>query len=617
MIQITLPQQIRVESEGHMADSSAMTKEAIVAPADDEYRLAPAEDHTSFEDELPGLVAPPIVTTDNWTPASAITPPMPTQEWSSSNAARTRQMLIVGFLGLGGVLVAGLLFIGFQRWYTGTKKADQNNQLAQAPDAPNNARITDPQLEPLDVPVPPTNTAGNEGTAQPMPAEVLPTEVTPVKPNEEPLGPTSALPTEPNKEEATSTNNATQASPDDPPAEQPATAELPKQLESFSKILERSFEPSMVPEGVEKQKPPPTLEELGIPSAAESKAVPPVEIDRQLELRIAGLVLPDTLPLSNAVNLWVQLSGIPTIVDLDSLSAVGFEFKPIAFKLNESSTVEQLRAAYAEKLKVRFEQPDPSMPFYAMYASHDEMKEKLPAIIKVDDLVADEEQQQWLLKTLDQLFPLQSGKWKLGEGNLEPDPMIDAPTWLWTLRMLESWRNAAKKPSVLSDGDAKAGIKLATQFVNPSEFERTDQPLMLSIKEPAPTSQLLSQICSSAGVQGWVDWVSVGANGLGPSSSDMLVTQGRSARQCLRVLSEKYGLVIAIENEKAVWITTPTAYRQQVRLYVLPSQGKTAEQWQDELQPLTPIGPDGVQAVQSILTPDKDFVIVRCCRPKL
>ncbi len=634
IIQIELPQQIHVDIPGNVADSSALTKDALQAP-DDEFRLAPLEKSGSLND-VDSLI-PPTTTVDTWeslASTSPSAPPMPTQDWSSQQTARTRQLLLVGILGVSGVLFAGLLFVGFQRWYSNTRKVaqvDSKNSNAPADNVPavvDQPPAGDNSLQ-LDEQPPPSDTSSE--TANEKPSVTSPSGqdgTTQPQPNAQPSGSssTNVEPTVPDP--STSPSNETESNEpgaidsgskpiDQQPAAsdntQPAPEELPKQLEAFSRLLQANIEPGLPPEGVEVGKAPPTLEDLGLSAASDSRAVPPVDVPSQLQLKLTRLNATASLPVSHMMNLWVQLSGIPTVVDLDSLTAAGFEFDPISIKLEDGS-VEKLRDALASQWKVRLEQPAENLPFMALYATHDEISTVLPSQILVSDLLENDEQNRWMVDTLEKLFPAMAGKWQIADGVLASPEGVDVPTWLWTIRLLETWRYAAKKPSQLA---ALKAERFATQFAQEEKLAKVDKPLKLNSYEPIPTSQLFSRLGNAAGLDIWVDWVSVSQLGLGPSSSDLVITQGRTLRQALRSLVEKYGLIVAVENENALWITTPVSYRQQARLFVLPAEGKTAEQWRDELQILTPVGPTNTEPVQTYATPDAQFVIVRCCRPRL
>ena len=159
--------------------------------------------------------------------------------------------------------------------------------------------------------------------------------------------------------------------------------------------------------------------------------------------------------------------------------------------------------------------------------------------------------------------------------------------------------------------------KFVTKFVDPEQVEAFNKPLSLTLVSRAPVAQLFSEICAANHLHGWIDWASVGQKGLGPHTVDFIVTRDRTLRQCMRDLADRYSLVIACENDEAMLITTADVYRGQPRLFVLPSQARTAEQWVEELQPLTPATATAAQPILAFLTPDSRFVIVRCCRPRL
>ncbi len=636
IIQIELPQQIHVDIPGNVADSSALTKEALQAP-DDEYRLAPLAPSGNLND-IESLIPPPttaaVETWESLTSAPPAAPPMPTQDWSSQQTARSRQLLLVGILGISGVLFAGLLFVGFQRWYGNARKVAQadlkntNGPSNNVPEVVDQPPANDKALQ-LDEEQLPSDTSletGNDDSVASNQSVSSGDTQSQSNPQTSASSGTNVEP--PMPEQPKSASNATESNdrgdgdldskPVDPQStasesDQPTPEELPKQLEAFSRLLQANIEPALPPEGVEVGKAPPTLEDLGLSAASDSRAAPPVDVPSQLQLKLTRLNSTASLPVSQMVNLWVQLSGIPTVVDLDSLTAAGFEFDPVSITLEDGS-VEQLREALASHWKVRLEQPTENLPFMALYATHDDISAVLPSQISVADLLDNEEQNKWMIDTLEKLFPAMTGKWQIADGVLNSPEGVDVPTWLWTIRVLETWRYVAKKPSQLSTLKAE---RFATRFAQEEKLAKVDKPLKLNSYEPIPSPQLFSRLGNAAGLDIWVDWVSVSQVGLGPSSSDLVITQGRTLRQALRSLVEKYGLIVAVENENTLWITTPVSYRQQARLFVLPSEGKTAEQWRDELQILTPVGPTNTEPVQTYSTPDAQFVIVRCCRPRL
>jgi hypothetical protein len=655
---------IRVESHRGVIDSSAMTKDAFAPELEDEYRLAPAPQPALHSTKL---VAPPQVDEEPIFGDPLDAPPLPAPkvskgqptvtsaqaglDTSESNhiqllavrrTARRRQVLMVAVLGSSGVLLAGVLFTGFLYWYTGKSspsiaKSSVNQGASQSSDEP---KHVGPKLEPgqsdlqdssadppIDPPIDPPNTPTEDNSTTPDPTETdaEPNSVTNsitdaisnaigsaegTQPN---LPNTSDQPNEaisPNKTDADASD---QAPPSDVVRAEQSTTELPDQLKKFQSVLNKTIEPQFL-EDLPIQKAPPTAKELGLSTGQDSKALPPVDITAQLELPITGLIIPAGT-ISNTISQWVQVSGIPTVVDLDSLVAAGIDRHESIGKILVSgeSPLAQVAAAIAKEIGV---DAKPVENFFAFQASAETIRARLPTSIKINDLV-DHDKQEWLVKTLEQIWPEYEGKWTVADGELTVDPVVvDAQAWFWAVRMLETWR-LAKGIETQLDKSKFSATKFVTKFIDPEQLPALNTPLGLTLANRAPVAQLISDVASAGKMHAWVDWASVSHKGLGPNTIDFLVTKQRTLRECFRDLAEKYSLVVACEDDKSLVITTAEIYRAQPRLFVLPSQGKTAEQWMDELQPLTPATAAAAQPIQAYLTPDSEFVIVRCCRPRL
>ncbi len=660
MLQIAAPEasksqlgdarQIRVESHRGVIDSSAMTKEAFAPELEDVYRLSPAPANvTAAEASISssaGLIAPPQVDDESMFEDPFNAPPLPVQRSASGHnvhpasesnhiqlmavrrTARRRQVLMVAVLGSSGVLFAGILFVGFLYWYT----AKPNSPLAKNSANGNQNTLNESDAEPKHVG--PKRESQQEVLQDSLSEpEIDPNSTPPLSPTER--TPDSTSPTATESESTGETNSISNAiakatAPSDStpsnlnanPAEQPAapnldeksTNELPDQLKKFQSILNTTIEPQFL-EDQAIQKAPPTAKELGLSSGQEAKAIPAVDVAKQMKTTITGLIIPPS-SVSTVVSLWVQVSGIPSVVDLDSLAAAGIDpYKSIGkILVNGESPLAQVAASIANEIGV--DSKEVENQFLAFQASEDSIREHLPNTIKIDDLV-DHDQQKWLIRTLEQIWPEYEGKWIVRDGELSVDPVVvDALAWFWAVRMLESWRLAAGVETQL-DKSKLDQSKFVTHFVDPEKLPGLSKPLSLTLVNRAPVAQLVADISAASKMHAWVDWASVGQKGLGPNSIDFVVTKDRSLRQCLRDLAEKYSLVVACEDEKSIVITTAEVYRAQPRLYVLPTQGKTAEQWMDELQPLTPATAFTAQPIQAYLTPGGEFVIVRCCRPRI
>ncbi len=509
--------QIRVESHRGVIDSSALTKEAFAPEIEDEYRLAPSLPIDS-EPEPPStpLVAPPRIDEEPVFQEAFSAPPPPDrkptggptvdpttiQMLAVQRTARRRQVLMVAVLGSSGVLLAGMLFAGFLYWYSGSGKSSQ----AKANVANN-----------------PVNAESSEGGAT-EPKHVGPKKeheqdlaLDPVEPNETDLMPASETASSnaenlPLKEDQASEDKNTigsavanvLANPEGasndpvtpPPAEQAAApssdnaskpaseTELPEQLKKFQGILEISIEPQFL-EDQPIEKAPPTAKELGLTAGADSKALPPVDVENQMQLTVTGLMIPPN-SFSNVVSQWVQVSGVPTVVDLDSLVAAGINrYKPTTKLLFGNATpLAQVGASIAKDFGVDLNTIENR--FVAFQASEASIRAGLPTSVRISDIAPDAAQQQWLVKTLDQIWPEYEGKWIVQNGELTVDPVaVDTIAWFWALRVLETWRLAAGAESQLDP--AKYDPTLFTmKFVDPDQIPGLNKPLNITLIDRAP-----------------------------------------------------------------------------------------------------------------------------------
>jgi len=621
-----------------------MTKEAFAPELEDEYRLAASQTPEPEISSSARLIAAPQVDDEPVFQDPLTAPPLPTQKSASGQtsalptetnhirllavgrAARRRQILMVAVLGSSGVLLAGMFFVGFLSWYTGKPNSPiaKNSQNANQGTAEQKHVGPKRELE-QDVLHDPLAEPGVDPLEEPSEGYLRSTK--PSEAQAEPPGDTNTIsdaianaitpPAQPPEsgQPSKSDLNATEQpdAPNSTPEDKP-TSELPDQLKKFQNILNTTIEPQFL-EDQAIQKAPPTAKELGFSSGQDSKAIPAVDVGKQMTLVITGLIIPSS-SMSSTVSQWVQVSGIPTVVDLDSFAAAGVDpYKSIGkILVSGDSPLTQVGASIAKEIGVDSKVIENQ--FLAFQASEEAIRDHLPTSIKISDLV-DNDQQQWLVKTLDHIWPEYEGKWIVRDGELTVDPIVvDQLAWFWAVRMLESWRFAAGVETQL-DKSKLDQTKFATKFVDPEQLLGFNKPLSLTLVNRAPVVQLVSEMCAASKMHAWVDWASVGQRGLGPNSIDFVVTKDRSLRQCLRDLAEKYSLVVACEDDKSIVITTAEVYRAQPRLYVLPSQGKTTEQWMEELQPLTPATATAAQPVQAFLTPGGEFVIVRCCRPRI
>lgn len=617
---------------GVAVDSMAVTKEALTDHVSglslpetptmaDDYRLAEV-------DNASPPTAPPKIDVasmylDNW---QADTPHVPSADWTSATSHRTQQYLLIAFLGLTGIAIAGVLFVLFLRWQA---DSDQASAVALQASETQASATTEETLEPVaetQTGETPLSAEGNAENTVENNTEIRTqnsTESDVVQTPDAPQPPTA--PAIANTEPPTATDNllsptADASPPDAVPADsaQPEAApSLPKRLAAFAPMLNFEIQPQF-PDAIEVlSEPPVTAEDLGLATTVGLAEIPAVDLNAQYQLPISALVMAP-LPLPQFVSVWSNLSGIPTSVDLDALAAAGFDHRqPLGINLAQSTTVGDLAANLGQAIGL--EARPQENRYLRLTVPAEAIDAKLPNALPVAELVADQAAQQWLSEALTQLEPSAAGQWAIADGQLARPLAVDGQPldpqkWFAVVRLLEGWRIAAGQSPTQTQYTPQ---QLSAKFTTPAEVPGLEQVLKQVSPQSRPVSTILPRICREANVHAWIDWPQVGAVGLGPQSTAVFVTAGRPLRNVLADYASEFSLVVAVLDEQSLWFTSNQAYRAAPRLFVIPSEGRSAEEWKSLLRQLTPTadGGNGVGSVVAVSTPDSQFILVRCCYP--
>jgi hypothetical protein len=629
--------------DGSAVDSMAVTKEGLAGdltnlaavssrvepgepspPSDeDEYRLVEPE-------EMGTLNAPPIqessVPSGAWQESTA--PLIPSAQWTSDSTHRTRQYLLIAFLGVTGITAAGVLFWGFLRWHSADRatQASTSGGMVAPVQAADPARPSDSNVL-AQAAEPQGDTAPTQTTASPGPSPVAPSAVTSATPvvaapdaawnSDTELAMTPA-PTPTTDSSLSLTPVAPATEPVTQPAnEPPPTPQLPKQLAAFAPMLNYEIQPQF-PDAMEiLSEAPVTAEDLGLTASAGLPEVPPVDLNVQAQLPISGLVI-GALPASQFVSLWSNLSGIPTVVDLDTLAAAAIDRRQkLSLSLVQATTVGDIVPQLGQALGLRADARENR--FLQLAAPPEAMEQKLPNAVTLENLVVDAAGEAWLRDALEQLFPTVDVEWRVVDGKLMRPTAADGTSrdplaWFAVVRVLEGWRMAAGHPSTLEQYTPQ---QLSAALLSSSDVVGLDSQLKQVSAQAHPVAQILPRICQEAGLDAWIDWDKVGTVGLGPQSTALFVTTARPLRRALADYATEFSLVVAILDERSLWITSNQAYRSSPQCYVVPSDGRSAEEWKSQLRALTPAasGTGDVGRVVVIPTLDEKFMLVRCCRP--
>lgn len=610
----------------HGMGSSPLNAPSNALPnTDDEYRLA------DLEQETGSLAPPPVQRSEplaqSWQPQSE--PHIPSAQWTSASSNRTRQYLLIGFLGLSGIALAALLFVGFLRWYA-ADVSDQSLAIAPPPvlehesnlgplgqgslensiadSQPSNIEGPDEPVKiPSDLDTPNLTTDANPTTDSPASAQDAGAS----------LGPTAtSIPTAETPSEATSVSDA--------PSNNSATnttvdtnLQLPKQLAPFAQVLSFEIQPQL-PDAIEiLSAAPVTAEDLGLTSSAGLPEIPAVDLTKQAQIPISALVVP-ALPISQFVSLWSNLTGIPTVADLDSLDAAAIDRnQKLELELVQSATVGSILPLLGQSLGLQAVPQEDR--FLRLRASTDLIEQTLPSTISLTGLLDDEAGELWLTQTLGELLPDQSVSWTIVDHNLQRPVLtdgtpIDPLVWFSAVRLIEGWRMATGQPSTLSGYTA---TQLSCAFRDSAEVKGLEKVLTHIAPQSQPVSQVLPRICQEAGLHAWIDWANLGTVGLGPQTTAVFITSARPLRRVLADYASEFSFVVAVADANSLIITTNQAYRSTPQLYVIPNEGRTVDEWKSLLRSYTPAasGGAGVGSLVVVATPDGKYMLVRCCRP--
>lgn len=586
-------------------------------------------------------------------------------------ADRSRQAMIVAAIGLCSVFLACCAFLLFLRWYA------RPNTLASNPPAavdvtPAQAAASAATAEPnaagpaaaesdaavADLAQPDVAradagdvnagavAAGNAAAAQPAATAgeaVSPSPVTPASPTDTVAGanPIGApdQPAVPSGADATSPGpNPTVAAEagalagqmpsidatfDPAPATTDARAiqeKLPPGLQSFASIFDSSLVPALSDASVPLAEAPDPGDVATADAAAEVAATPvaldlPETLDQRLKQTLHGLLIQNR-PLPEVLATLSMVTGIPFTADLDALMAAGIARNlPINFKSAEPLTVAELLEKISSDTGLTFEPYEKKL--LVVRGDADKVKARLLDAWPVGDLVTTAEQSEALAKALGELLPELAGQFQVSDGAVRTDLQTQSPLlWYQVARVLHTWRSLRGIDHAQMETLVPAASRLPAWPV--AAASQLAEKKISQIILPEPLAQSWQRLANEVGLVCWIDWPTLESAHASPGSVAMVVSQGRSLKDLFTYYANQYHVVVALEDERTLWITTPEQARFQPRLYVLPIAGKSVDQWREELRELAPANPtDGTAMLRIIPSPDGQFVFVRCMRPTL
>lgn len=646
---VTAQPQVTVQPGSASVDSMAMTKEGLeqdlgqLPSGEDSQNEAPFE--SSVEEALSGgggfesddfqlapmEDAPAAPMPDSWQPEEAL---LPSDEWSSESSAKSKQYLLVGFLGVGGVALAIIAFIAFLSWYGGNADPqDPNKDLAQGLDQPQQGAEpveseppanSDPENEPTGQ-EPASTDPGNTPTPNPdETSNTTGTEGDPDRDVEKPVKPQDpgAEPKEPDPSAVASGDpkfnvNSPFETEDDIQAQEDEKDRIRGQLSArmqqiADSILGADDWTPALPRDVKIGPAPVTAEDLQLGATFGRDPLPPVDWGQRQKQLVSGVIFGAQQPLSTVLNTWTRLSGMPSRVDLNSLAAANLDVRA---KLDlgkfQNSSVANISNALAQKANVAWQTKNDHLLLSAPEAA---LKSQLPDSMDLTDLAENPEQIQQVLQSLGRLFPGTAKGWSAEGTTLKYDSaIIDLVTWFRAIRLIENLRVASGKAPGLTNFRPE---NLTVPFVQSDKLVFLDEKTKLLSVQEEPVEQAISKLCAQLGVEVWFDWQALAKAGIGPETTALVTTYDRTPRNILKDFSTTLLLEFAVIDQKTIWVTSRQGYRELAQVFVIQSAGRTPEQWELLLEDQMPLV-NGVGQPAVLSSFDGQHIITRCCYPKV
>ncbi|MEM8732675.1 MAG: hypothetical protein AAGG44_00530 [Planctomycetota bacterium] len=662
------PTQIRVENAGggHV-DSMAMTKEGI-DPAlaggslldgdltnvdfggveSEEYRLAPPDIDASSESLSQAVKFTPDdesgedavgAPSQTWQPE---TPLLPSDDWASKESVKSKQMLLIGSLAVAGLVLCVIGFLAFMNWYGESAQTPElaggpNVDPASASDAPGGSE------GPTNVPDPDGVADADSNTANELDSDaaIEPGANDPDANIANDVGTESATAIETDAgsesgtaaaedlESGTAGNVASDGSEeggfnaDDPfgdGTEEPAMTPVEKaqqalpnpRLAQFSPMLAWQVAPTIPENGVPLGPPPITAEDLGISSVAALEPIAALDWSEVSKTTVPAFIMGGDRRTAQAITLWTTMSRVPTMVDLDSLAAANFDpNKPVKIEPQKDKSLSALVRELAFQTGLDANPQENRMVRFSGQAKA--IAENLPDRISIKEW--DTAGQKWLVEMLAQMLEIEPEAWQIDGETLSRDPSrLNDVDWFRALRLIDRLRQRLGAEPALS---AYSKASLSMPFLQASQVSKLKKPVSSVALQASPLGQKIAELCAQQGIHVWFDWPALGQAGVGPATTGLVVTYGRSLSQVLQAYAKQFPMEIAIVDSNTILITSEKGYRKTPRVFVLPTQGRTVEQWKQDLEQLSLLNADGVGDLRVIATPDSKHLVVRCCFPRL
>ncbi len=599
---------------------------------EEEFRLAPVE--TAENLEVASVLAHA---------AASIEPISPTSKVHvNSSTQKSRQLLLIAMLGIGGLFVSvGLFYMFMQYARSGSKKQDSLNQTVatvsgkevdsdeqkeSGQDNPSGTpTVSDVEDEkvPIESPsgaatdiasnnVDPNGSVASDPDASNLASDASKAEVRPVKEGND-VANTISIPEE--------KGTALAESPDKTPGALVAGSgakgsglggqnDIPEEMKRFLKggilggpllsdaaLQEDEVDVPTLPEVIE-------IGELIHPGLA------PLPKSGALDMAIQKLKIADR-SLFDLVHWLSSLSSVGIGVDYHSLVAAGFDRDQKLQAEFDAKPLKEMLDELASSLDLQVDVVDGGLVI--LRATDAVIERKLPTDWSFADLTTPDTLDVWGRFLVD-VMPDESELWTIENGTIVWQPTATPMQKFRTAIALDRMRVACKL--------APKGGYRAQDLAEGLGFESTVQRLNATgtrvIIQEQPILQTMQQIANEGQFKLIADWPNLWKHGFTPNLNRLTIQRNRTIEQVFGYFLDRYALELTIVDEGLLRVTIPEVRRLDHQLRVVPiTATRSLEFWTEKLRTLSPTDENRVSRFLVAPLPGKSYAVVRICAPTI
>jgi hypothetical protein len=552
----------------------------------------------------------------------AYTAPISPQEWTTSAARKSNQILLVTMLAIGGTIIALGIFFVFVRYYgkesdkavrvASSQPKNQQTEQAQNPVEQPKTETVDPIQPPVakdpsksgwDSVLDNNKQTNTPGSTVPSSTTDTSTEIpnTPADPANTPT-PTTTTPeiNSPTTPEPPSQGTDTALPPK--PAENNALS-VPRGLWDPSVndlIAEAGIDPSAVA--------PAAIEQIDLGDLVHPPAAQDVVVDDVFNTQIVSLKATQR-PLRDVLLILSQLTGAGFGVDVDSFEAAGVSLSQTMDVEVNDVNVAQFFQTVMEPLHLQVRNNANGLPI--VFVDPSVAQSLMPDAITLDGLIEakDVAAFEQLLKGA---LPDEAHLARIEGMNILCDNTATPLQKYRIYSLVMRLRNALGLPI-----DSKYPENwFSTGGGFGQVLDKLSQPGSGVVERARPVSQLLTKVAADTEVNLFFDWPSLWSHGFTPSARAISVINKRNFRQISNRFLEEYALTIAIMNDSSLILTTPESRRLHSQIKVIPiREGQTVETIRDLASLISPIDANRVSRLYVEQFLNHPWAIIRVCPP--